>query len=35
MRMHAHVAAMPTRAEYEQMTDREIPVVALERIAGA
>jgi deazaflavin-dependent oxidoreductase (nitroreductase family) len=31
----AHAAVMPTFAQYEQMTDREIPVVTLKRIADA
>jgi deazaflavin-dependent oxidoreductase (nitroreductase family) len=30
-----HVAAIPAFAEYEHMTDREIPVVVLERLPAA
>jgi hypothetical protein len=30
--LDAHIAAIPMFGKYEQMTDRELPVVALERI---
>lgn len=30
--LDAHIAAIPAFGQYEQMTDRELPVVALERI---
>ena len=30
--LDAHIAANPIFARYEQMTDRELPVVTLERL---